>query len=198
VEPGTDATAAAHGSGQPELQLLCVGSLTPRKGHAVLFDALAALRDHPWRLICAGSDSLSPETSASLRAQLRRLALTARVSLTGEVSSAVLADLYAGSDVFVLATWFEGYGMALAEALAHGLPVVSTDAGATRATVPKGAGILVPPGDSGALSRALARVIEDPVLRCRLAAGARQAGQGLGSWQDTCAAMAGALRGVGP
>ena len=72
------------------------------------------------------------------------------------------------SDIFVLASRFEGYGMAIAEAISHGLPVVSTTAGAIPDTVPEGAGLLVPPESPGALAEALRLLISNPVKRRRL------------------------------
>src|SRR5690606_34035865 len=101
------------------------------------------------------------------------------------------------ADVFVLPSFFEGYGMALAEALAYGLPIVSTTGGAIPETVPAAEGVLVPPGDDRALARALARLIDDPRERARLAAGAAAARAALPTWQDACAKFAAALDGLG-
>jgi glycosyltransferase involved in cell wall biosynthesis len=83
--------------------------------------------------------------------------------------------------------------MALAEALAHGLPVVSTTAGAIPDTVPRDAGVLVPPGDALALRTALAALLEEPVWRARLAAGARAARTALPTWPQAVARFAAAL-----
>ena len=95
------------------------------------------------------------------------------MSLVGELDASALEDFYDRSDLFVLATLRETYGMAVAEALAHGLPVVSTRTGAIPDLVGSDAGLLVPPGDVQALTDALSRVIGDADLRARLAAGAR-------------------------
>ena len=86
----------------------------------------------------------------------------------GAVSSEQLAALYDGADLFVLASRFEGYGMAYAEALAHGLPVIGTKAGAIPDTIPHDAGLLVDAGDVAALADVLRRAIIDPGLRQRL------------------------------
>ena len=72
-----------------------------------------------------------------------------------------LSQLYGEADLFVLASRFEGYGMAYAEAIAHGLPVIGSKAGAIPDTVPAGAGLLVAPDDVGALAQALGRLIGD-------------------------------------
>jgi glycosyltransferase involved in cell wall biosynthesis len=72
--------------------------------------------------------------------------------------------------------------MVLAEAMAHGLPIVSTTAGAIPDTVPAEAGILVPPGDVGALSLALEEVIARPAVRDAMAAAAQRAAADLPDW----------------
>ena len=100
---------------------------------------------------------------------------------------AKLAAAYDAADLFVLPSYHEGYGMAFAEALAHGLPIVATRAGAIPDTVPESAGILVPPGDVAALAAALSRVIEDRALLTRLSAGARAAGAALPDWNEAVA-----------
>ena len=116
--------------------------------------------------------------------QIRALRLEQRVRLLGEVNPTALSHCYAQADLFVLASHYEGYGMALAEALAHALPVLSTRAGAIPDTVPEHAGILVPPGDSGALADSLARLLREPQLRRRLALGAAAARAALPDWKQ--------------
>ncbi|MDG4583010.1 MAG: glycosyltransferase family 4 protein, partial [Candidatus Competibacter sp.] len=187
IPPGTDPAPLAEGSGGGNLDLLCVASLTPRKGHAVLFRALARLQHHPWRLFCAGSERLHPPTAALLLDLTEDLGLTGRIAFLGELDEAALAIRYRRADVFVLPSHHEGYGMALAEALARGLPIVSTTAGAIPDTVSADAGLLVPPGDETALAEALARVMAEPALRERLATGARAARQSLPDWPEICA-----------
>lgn len=193
VPPGTDPAPLANGSGGGTRHLFCAATLTPRKGHAVLFAALAMLTDRAWTLDCAGSLERDPATVAALRRQLDALGLHQRVRLLGELDEAELAAAYDRADVFVLPSWFEGYGMVLAEALARGLPVISTQAGAIPDTVPATAGLLVPPGDSLALRDALARMLDDHNLRARLAAGARAIRERLPDWTAAGAAFAAAL-----
>ena len=191
-QAGAAPEAAPRAPGAP-LALLCVATLTPRKGHALLVEALAALRDRPWTLHCAGSTTRDPATEAVVRRLVDTLGLQDRVRLHGELDEAALDRLYRQSDAAVLATSFEGYGMALAEAMAHGLPVVSTAVGAIPDLVPAGAGLLVPPDDLAALRQALATLLDDPALRARLAAGARAAGRMLPTWADAVAAFGAAL-----
>src|SRR5262249_1508790 len=160
IEPGTDPAAVARGlPGSSAVELLCVATLTPRKGYERLLDALAAIPCDNWRLRCAGSVDRDPDTTARVHARLTNPRLASRVTLVGDMNPAQLAVEYDRADVFVLATLYEGYGMVVAEALARGLPVVSTATGAIADLVGADAGIVVTPGDVTAFSDALARVI---------------------------------------
>ncbi len=203
VEPGVDPRAEAqlepsereHAHGT--VNLLCVGTLTQRKGHAVLLDALADLRDRKWHLTCAGSLTRDHETTAAVQRQIERLRLEQRVSLLGDLDAATLERHYARADLFVLPSYFEGYGMALAEAVARGLPVVSTTGGAIPETLPAGTGALVPPGDSRALAKALAVLLDEPSARRELAARARAARSTLPTWRGATEKFAAALANLG-
>jgi glycosyltransferase involved in cell wall biosynthesis len=205
VEPGvdrrrtrgsTDPRGAAAPAAHDTINLLCVATLTPRKGHALLFEALNELRDRRWHLTCAGSLLRDAPTVAALQQQLDRLALRRRVSLLGDLDRESLERQYARADLFVLPSYLEGYGMALAEAVAHGLPVISTTAGAIPETVPAGASVLVPPGDARALTKALASVLDDPARRAALAANARAASTALPTWAMAATKFAAALDGL--
>jgi glycosyltransferase involved in cell wall biosynthesis len=193
VEPGTDRAPVARGSRGEVVHLLCAATLNPGKGHDILFRALAAVGRDNWRLTCAGSRDRHPQTVLRLRATLRELGLEDRVSLVGDLDAAALAACYDAADVFVLATLQETYGMAVAEALARGLPVISTSTGAIPELVGHDAGLIVPVGDSEALAAALSQVLDDPHLRARLTEGARRVRDGLPTWEDAVGKMAEAL-----
>jgi glycosyltransferase involved in cell wall biosynthesis len=196
VEPGTDAAPQTRRRRDDTVRMLCIATLIPRKGHDLLFDALASLASSRWRLVCAGSLTKSSETVQRLRAQLRRLGLDAQVTLAGEVEGATLTRLYADCDLFVLPTWLEGYGMAVAEALAHGLPVISTHTGAIPELVGTKAGLLVAPGDVGMLRTALERTLNEPALLDCLRVGAEAVRDTLPTWRQACERMAHVLDGV--
>ncbi|WP_372054809.1 glycosyltransferase family 4 protein [Tistrella mobilis] len=192
IEPGLSVEplpreAAADGT----LRLLTVASLTPRKAHEDLVAALGQIgRDHDWRLDLVGPDTLDPPHAARVRAAIQAAGLGDRIHLHGVLSGTDLARRYAAADLFVLPSRFEGYGMAFAEALATGLPVVAARAGAVPELVPDSAGILVPPGDVDALADALRRLMADAALRHRLARGATEAGARLPRWPDQARRLA--------
>jgi glycosyltransferase involved in cell wall biosynthesis len=194
VEPGTESAPLAAGSGGPAVELLSVAALTPGKGHEILIRALAMTGCRNWHLTCAGSLDRDPATVDRIRMLARREGLDDRIALLGELGPEALAACYDRSDVFVLATLHETYGMAVAEALARGLPVVSTTTG----EIPKLVGIdrpgepgglLAPPGDVEAFRSALVQVLADAPLRARLRNGARRVRQELPSWEAAAAAM---------
>jgi glycosyltransferase involved in cell wall biosynthesis len=193
VEPGTAPAPLARGSGGGPLRLLTVATLNPGKGHELLLEALASLPTRDWHLTCAGSTTRHPATTARVRSAIERLELSDRVSLVGELDAVRLGESYDAADLFVLATYRETYGMAVAEALARGLPIVSTTTGAIPELVGTDAGVLAPPGDRRALTDALARVIDDSKCRARLADGAARARARLPTWEQAAGRMAAAL-----
>lgn len=160
VLPGTQPATPARGPGPGERpRLLCVGTVTPRKGHNVLVAALARIRELEWSCVCAGGLDRAPAFAAAVLRQATEAGLDGRIDFVGEHDQAGLGALYQQSSIFVLASHYEGYGMALAEALVRGLPVVSTTGGAIPFTVPADAGILVEPGDDRAFADALRELL---------------------------------------
>jgi len=188
--PGTDRGAPSKGSTDGFVRLLSVGAVVPRKGFDVLVAALATLPDLPWHLTVAGDRGRDAKTAAQLDSDIARLRLGERVTVLGAVSAQRIAELYAEADIFALASRFEGYGMAYSEAIAHGLPVIGTKAGAIPDTVPANAGILVEPDNVPAFAVALRRLIADADERKRFAAGARAAAAKLPTWQDSAKIVA--------
>ncbi len=196
AEPGTDPAPRARGTGRP-VELLAVGAVSPRKGFALLVEALGGLADRDWHLTLAGALDRDPVAAAGLRRAIAAQGFEDRVTLTGNVDRGTLDRLYAAADVLVSPSLYEGYGMALAEGLARGLPLVASTGGAAAETVPDAAALKVPPGDGPALRAALERVVNDRALRERLAEAAWAAGQGLPRWSDTAARIATVLKQAG-
>jgi glycosyltransferase involved in cell wall biosynthesis len=194
--PGTDPVPQAEHSNDGVVRLLAVGSLVPRKGYDLLIAALATLGDLPWHLTIAGDRTRDPGTAKWIDDDIRRANLADRVAVLGAVSPERITALYSAADLFVLASRFEGYGMVYAEAIAHGLPVIGTTAGAIPDTVPAGAGVLVPPDDAPALASVLRRLIENPGERRELGAGARAAAGELPTWEASAKLLARAIEAV--
>jgi len=191
--PGNDPRPLARGSRDGTIALLGVGAVVPRKAFDVLVAALAQLTDLPWRLTIAGDRTRSAAAVAALDDAIRTHDLGDRIDIAGAVPDARLDALYAAADLFVLPSRFEGYGIAFAEAIAHGLPVIGTTAGAIPETVPDGAGILVPPDDVAALAGALRRLVSDADARRRCAATARAAAAALPTWRQSAEIFARAI-----
>jgi glycosyltransferase involved in cell wall biosynthesis len=185
IPPGTAKPDAPLRSRRgPVRSLLCVASVIPRKGHRVLVAALARMRDLEWQMLCIGSLDRDPRTARSIRKMISAARLGRRITLAGEQSPRMVMRAYRAAGLFVLPSLHEGYGMAFAEAMAHGLPIIATTAGAIPETVPREAGLLVRPGDAAELARALRRVISDPALAAGLSAGSRAAGRRLPDWRQ--------------
>ncbi len=193
--PGVARAPRARGS-QGTPHLLAVGSVTPRKGHDVLVDALAGIANLDWRLTIAGSLAWAPDHARALAAKVEAAGLGDRITLAGEVDDAALQALYVSADIFVMPSLYEGYGMALAEAMVRGLPIVATTGGAAAETLPTGAALKVAPGDAVALRDSLSRLIGDERLRTQLANAAWEAGQALPSWDDTARSVAGVFASI--
>jgi glycosyltransferase involved in cell wall biosynthesis len=188
VRPGTDPAPYARGAADPPA-LLSVGSLVPRKGHDVLLAAVAEVRDLPLGLTIVGDAGRDGACAAALGAQIAAQGLSDRVTLAGAVDAGTLARLYDEADLFVLASRHEGYGMAYAEAIAHGLPVIGTTAGAIPEVV-GGAGLLVAPDDPKGFAAALRHLLGNGEARKALAAKARAAAADLPRWSEAGRAFA--------
>ena len=199
AEPGILRGKRAQGApaGEPP-HIVSVGTMTPRKGHGVLIGALSRVRDLPWRATIAGSLDQSPETAALVRRKLAEYGFEERVQLAGQLDEATLSSLYSSADIFALASFYEGYGMAFAEAMAHGLPVVASGEGAVRDTVPASAGFVCAAGDKAAFAEALRVLLSNTALRKEKAEGAWRHGQTLPDWAHTANTIADVLKQVAP
>lgn len=192
IEPGTRDAPRSEGSGGPGCDILSIGVITPRKGHDVLLRALAMLPDLDWNLTLVGGPRDSAHAQ-SLVALAGELGIAQRVAFVGEAVDGTLEALWRQADIFALASHYEGYGMALAEAVKRGLPVAVTDTGAATTLVSPDTGVVVPPGDVTMLGKSLRRMICDTGLRAEMADAAWAAGRALPDWPAQAAAFAKAL-----
>jgi len=160
-------------------RLLCVAAVSPRKGQDLLVAALEEhLADLEWTCVFAGRVLVPvPHTSENIH-------------FVGPLQGTALDSAYGKSDLFVLPSRNETYGMVVTEALARGLPVIATEVGGVPEALgvaPDGTrpGILVPPDDPGALAAALRAWLTDADLRDRLRAAATGRRTTLPTWDDT-------------
>lgn len=183
--PGIDPAPLAPLAGDTP-NILSVGSVTPRKGYGFLIGALASCRDLDWTCEIVGADDLDEAEVARIRVAIEEAALTDRIVLRGAIDD--MSAAYQSADLFVSSSLHEGYGMAVVEAMAHGLPVVSSNAGALAETAPVAR--LVEPGDADALAHALRPLISDRDTRRELGAACRAFAQGLPGWDQTARLVA--------
>ena len=194
VIPGTDKATLTNRAFNGLINMLCVATLTPRKGHSLLFEAVAKLPKDSWHLTCIGSLKRDIPTVKKLRAQLKRLKLIDNVTLLGEISSEELSIHYQNTDLFVLTSHLEGYGMVLAEAVARGLPIICTDAGAISSTPAGRAAMLIPEGDLNKLTKALLTVTNEVNFLKQLANRSISVRNDLPTWDQSCEKFSAYLR----
>jgi glycosyltransferase involved in cell wall biosynthesis len=167
------------------VRLLTVGSVCRRKAQIDLVRACAGLDTDSYRLVIAGGVG-EEDYSRMLDEEIRSLGLAGTVERKGHLEREELYREYARADVMAQASTWEGYGIAVAEGMWMGLPVVATTGGATPEVLgDSGGGLLVDPGDVRALRDALAELVEDPDRRLVMGGLARARAQVLPGWDET-------------
>jgi glycosyltransferase involved in cell wall biosynthesis len=157
-------------AGRPgPLKLLFVGNVIPRKGLGTLLDALAQIPDG-WELNAVGSLTTDPNYVAKLG---RRL--TPRIKLLGSITDSLITNYYLQSDLLVVPSTYEGFGIVYLEGMAFGLPAIATTAGAAGEIITHGEnGFLVAPNDSAALAEHIRLLINDREKLLRMSLAARE------------------------
>lgn len=162
------AVVSPRSPGKPPM-LLSVGMMRPRDkldSYRVLAAAFARLAGRPWQAVLVGDGPARSEVEALMAP------FGSRVRFLGAVPHAALPALYAKADLYLWPAVGEAYGMAFLEAQASGLPVVAGRTGGVPAVVAEGvSGVLTPVGDAAAFAAAVARLLDDPAERARLASG---------------------------
>lgn len=196
LQPGMAELPRSTGSGGTSCRILSAGVLTPRKGHDRLMQALAPLLDLEWSLLIAGDAQRDPVHAAGLPALALSLRIAPRVELLADPDGAALAGAWAGADLFVTASSWEGYPAGVAEALRRGVPAVALAVGGVPALLPQSAGMVCAPDDPSTFSKCLRRAVHDRGLRAAMAAGAWAAGQRLPGWPQQARAFEALLDGA--
>jgi glycosyltransferase involved in cell wall biosynthesis len=162
----------------------------PLKGLSTLIRALARLRTtHPdAHLVVIGR----PREEGGTARLIRELRLLGAVQFRSGLDEDQIAELYAGAEVAVVPSLYEGFSLPAVEAMASGVPLLATRGGALPDVVGEDAeaGLLVDTGDPEALRAALARLLDDELLRHRLAGGGRRRALERFSWEATARATA--------
>jgi len=165
IVPGTEIAGEAKPAGDVP-HLVAIANLTERKDHPTLLNALAQVRSRPWTLSLVGSPDRDPSWARDLKRHARHLEIDDRIRWWGELSPEAALEVLATADLLVHTARYEAYGMALAEALALGVPVLSTPAGALEG-LPSEAWRAVAPGDVRGIARALAELLDGGLPEAR-------------------------------
>jgi glycosyltransferase involved in cell wall biosynthesis len=189
IEPGANTVSAITESPRQvsetgEIQLLCVASLSPRKAQHQLVQALAELQHLSWHCCLVGSTERDPQYSQQVIDQIEELALAGRISLAGELDDEPLGQKYIDADLFVLPSLYEGYGMVIDEALAAGLPIITSDGGALASTGNRPGIRQYPAGSIDGLKQCLQSCLTDRPLLQQMAVAARKSSETIRQWSD--------------
>jgi len=166
------------------MELLFVGNLIPRKGLHHLLAALAHLPNREWQLHAVGRDDVDSGYTARIRSQIDRLGLGDRVMLHGRVSNATLTEHLRRCHLLAVPS-YEGFGIVYLEAMAFGLPVIASTAGAAHEIVRPGVnGFLVEPADRDKLTQTLIRCLDDRAALAGMGRAARQTYNAHPTWAE--------------
>lgn len=193
AEPGLNKAEPAVGRSDGKVGLLSVGSVIKRKRYDLLVTILKSMENLPWQLDIVGEVELQPDCVQELRKLVAVTELENRITIHGPLSPEQLSQLYHRSDLFVSTTHYEGYGMAFAEAMVRGIPIVTTGSGAVSHTVPREAGFVIEPVHLDTYKMTLEKMILNAKLRMRFGKGARKAAETIGSWTETAKKISTAL-----
>jgi glycosyltransferase involved in cell wall biosynthesis len=166
---GREDWRAQHGFAHDDVLFVCVARFFPQKNHPLLLQAFARgpAADPRARLLLVGTGPLVPQAQA----EVKRLGLTDKVHFLGLRSD--IPDLLAAMDVFVLSSDWEGAPVALAEAMAAGLPIIATAVGGVPESFQnQKEGILVQPGDAAGIANAMVTLLHSGELRRSMGAAA--------------------------
>jgi glycosyltransferase involved in cell wall biosynthesis len=144
------------------MRLIYVGLVIPRKGLLPLIEALAQVRAQNWRLDVVGSLKMDRRYANRCRSISAHLGLAPRIRFRGEIADKDLMEIIAEAHVLCMPFAYEGFGIAAAEAMRCGLPVMGSSAGATRELINHGGnGLLFDPGDISGVAAALSQLAAD-------------------------------------
>ncbi len=184
IPPGFDRFRTDSETKQPPVRILSVGTICPRKDQLTLVKACALLGDRDFHLFIPGDDTVDRNYAEAVRKEADSLG--EKVTFMGHLSTAELYSMYNQSHILANLSHWEGYGIAVAEAMWAGLPVVAVDAGAVPELVTHGDnGYLMAPGDVESCAKYLKELIDNGALREKMSGSARERAGKLFTWRDT-------------
>lgn len=185
----------AHVERVPGRLMTTASADVPLKGLVPLLEALAKVRtERPAELVVVGQ----PRDGSLVPATIERLGLEGAVTIAGVVDNLRMVELYAEAEVAVVPSLYEGFSLPAVEAMACGLPLVTTTGGALPEVVGADGecALLVPPGDPGALAAAIVGVLDDAALRARMGSAGRARVLERFTWRATAEATVEVYRDV--
>ena len=190
IMPGADRAPLAEGSRKrgERLSLVCAAPVVRSAGHDALIDALAPLASRDWHLTCVASES-DPPWLAHVQAKADSAGLSDRIRWIASASASDVKSAYHGADLVTLPAHYDPHGTGVLEALARGVPVLATSAGAAGRLLPEGAGVLARAGEVDEMTRALAIVCDNAEVLARLTQGAEQARAEVRAWSRASAEL---------
>jgi glycosyltransferase involved in cell wall biosynthesis len=190
---------AALGTPGPDVVIVMAARIEPLKGHQLLLDALARIPAGPWQVWIVGGAQRPEEVEylGALQGAAAARGLADRVRFLGERSD--VPSLMAAADIYCQPNiGAEGFGLSFVEALAAGLPVVTTRLGAAPEIVTDDCGVLVEPGSPAELATALTALVADGARRRQLGEAGRRRAAGFCDLPAAIDALAGTLRTLSP
>lgn len=174
-------------------RLLCVGPVVPSRGHDILIEALATLGGRDWHCRCVGTVRGARGWVRRLQTRTAELGLAERIEWAGELEGPGREAAWQEADLLVLSSRYDGCAMVVDEAMARGVPVITTRTGALAEPLSDGGGWIVPPGDGAALASALSEALDNPEQRRTIAANALATASGRPGWERQATAFVQAM-----
>lgn len=165
---------------------LSVGAVIPRKHHEFMIDALAGLQAKSWSLTIVGNTHRYPDHVAALARRIAGAGLSDRIAFTGELTAGALDKLWCGTHLYLASSLYEGYGMAISEALCRGIPVISTPSGAV-ASWAGPAALLVFSNDPAEMAASIETLVTDPAAYAMARHNAAAFGREMQTWDEAMA-----------
>ena len=172
------------------LRLLFLGNLLARKGLHDLISALARLKDEDWFLTIAGRADLEPAYAQRQMLEVNAMQLSRRVAFRGDVPDESLPAILSQTDLLVVPSHYEGFGIVYLEAMAFGIPAIAGSAGGAAGIIqPEINGWLVPPGDPNAIRAIIQRLCNDRAELRRVSLAARERFEAFPGWDQRMSAI---------